>query len=72
LHEYTAFDYPPRFAVPWVVGADDFRWEDFEYVRFNRNRLAWWGDGWTEMERNKDDLVSHYLDNVDSPPVHLN
>jgi hypothetical protein len=70
LHEYTAFDCPPRFVV--VVGAADFRWEDFEYVRFNRNRLAWWGDGWTEMERNKDDLVSHYLDNVDIPPVHLN
>ena len=53
------------------MGAD-FRWEDFEYVRFNRNRLAWWGDGWTEMERNGDDLVSHYLDNIDIPPVHLN
>ena len=41
-------------------------------MRFNRNRLAWWGDGWAEMERNKDDLVSHYLDNVDIPPVYLN
>lgn len=48
-----------------------FRWEDYEYTRFNRNRLAWWGDGWTEMERNKGDLVSHYLDKIDIPPLPL-
>lgn len=34
-------------------GTEDFEnyiWEDYDYVRFHRNRLAYCGDGWTEVE----------------------
>lgn len=58
-------------TVTSTVYTAEISWEDYDYTRFNRNRLAWWGDGWTERERNGLDLVSHYLENVDYPPVNL-
>jgi uncharacterized protein YfaP (DUF2135 family) len=44
------------------------RWEDYDYVPFHRNRLAYYGDGWTEVERNGGDPVA-YLDRIDYPPI---
>jgi hypothetical protein len=35
---------------------------------FHRNRFAYYGDGWTEVERYKGDIVS-YMDHVDLPPI---
>ena len=35
---------------------------------FHRNRFAYYGDGWTEVERYQGDIVS-YMDHVDPPPV---
>lgn len=44
------------------------RWEDYDYVMFHKNRFAYYGDGWTEVERNEGDPVA-YMDNIDYPPV---
>lgn len=44
------------------------RWEDYDYVRFHRNRLAFYGDGWTEVERNGGDPAA-YMDRIDFPPI---
>lgn len=46
------------------------RWEDFDYKYVNDNPMGWFGDGWTENERNHCVSVS-YLDdeNIDFPLV---
>jgi hypothetical protein len=35
---------------------------------FHKNRFAYYGDGWTELERNGGDPAS-YMDHIDFPPV---
>ena len=35
---------------------------------FHKNRFAYYGDGWTEVERNGGDPVA-YMDNIDYPPL---
>jgi hypothetical protein len=32
---------------------------DYDYVRFHRNRPAYYGDGWTEVERNGGDPIAY-------------
>lgn len=45
------------------------RWEDFDYKYVNDNPTSWFGDGWTEKEKNKMIDVD-YLDDdqIDFPP----
>jgi hypothetical protein len=45
------------------------RWEDYDYVMFHRNRFAYYGDGYTEVERVGGDAIVSYMDNIDYPPV---
>jgi len=49
------------------------RWEDFDYVQTTqKNRLAWLGSGWTEVEMEEDTPernTAPYLDEIDVPPV---
>jgi hypothetical protein len=51
-----------------MMAFENPRWEDYDYVMFHRNRFAYYGDGWTEVERNGGDPVA-YMDRVDFPPV---
>jgi hypothetical protein len=44
------------------------QWEDYDFVPFHRNRLAFHGDGWTEVEWNGG-ARGAYLDRVDYPPI---
>ena len=37
-------------------------------MMFHKNRFAYYGDGWTEVERNGGDPVA-YMDSIDYPPV---
>jgi hypothetical protein len=51
-----------------MMAFENPRWEDYDYVMFHKNRFAYYGDGWTEVERNGGDPVA-YMDNIDYPPV---
>ena len=49
------------------------RWEDFDYEYVNDNPTGWFGDGWTENEKN-DTINVNYLDDdqIDFPqPVQV-
>ena len=58
----------PGSCLHGMMVFENPRWEDYDYVRFHRNRLAYFGDGWTEVERSGGDPAS-YMDNIDYPPV---
>jgi len=46
------------------------RWEDYDYVYLNeqKNRFAWLGDGWTQVEKYGGD-TAFYMEDIDYPPV---
>ena len=58
----------PGSCLHGIMGWENPRWEDYDYVMYHRNRFAYYGDGWTEVERNGGDPAS-YMDNIDYPPV---
>ncbi|KAJ5321431.1 hypothetical protein N7476_004433 [Penicillium atrosanguineum] len=65
-----------RIVALWPVGSSLHamkvfahpRWEDFDYEYVNDNPTSWFGDGWTEKEKN-DTIDVDYLDDdrIDFP-----
>ena len=52
-----------------MIAFENPRWEDYDYVTFHRNRFAYYGDGWTEVEKAGGEGIISYMDSIDYPPV---
>jgi len=58
----------PGSCLHGIFAFENPRWEDYDYVMFHHNRFAYYGDGWTEIERKGGDILS-YMDHIDYPPL---
>jgi len=63
----------PGSCLHAVKALESPRWEDYNMTSAlsQKNRLAWLGNGWTQLEKNKDGNRAFYLEQseVDVPPI---